>query len=387
MLNLTTSKPENELERKKGLLRRCYFEFSALCESEQIMVIPLFHAEDRVAVAAAAKRRLVYLDSNIWIGLIEDEKFPDAAGQCRQAVHSGKVLFPVSNPAVTEVLDQPNPAQRAQVAAFMDELSQGICYLPSDTIYALEADLALGILLGQGVTAVEREQTLSWVGEYLGIGNLDFSSEWNHAEAEKFTRQVAQGSELRSVKWLVDHLPADKMRAGHAGFKKRYVEQMSAQIARDTARVQLFDKNKRRQQILLDLRTCWAISKVVSPRITSNLLKIVGPEKLKDTVAAIIQKAGEGSEDRLMQMMVKMPSLDLSCQIFAEWLLNPTVPIEEQDFHDFEHAVVGAVYSDFFVTSDGYLFDLLKNRCSIPNEAGCCVIRGIEGLVDLLESI
>jgi hypothetical protein len=78
--------------------------------------------------------------------------------------------------------------------------------------------------------------------------------------------------------------------------------------------------------------------------------------------------------------------LDLSCQIFAEWLLNP-VPIEEQDFHDFEHAVVGAVYADSFVTSDGYLFDLLKNRCSIPNEPSCCVIRGIGGLVDLLKSI
>jgi hypothetical protein len=351
------------------------------------MVIPLFNAEDRVAIAIAANKRLVYLDSNIWIGLAEDENSQNVVGQCRQAVHTGKVLFPVSNPAVSEVFDQPNPAQRSQVAALMDELSQGICYLPTDTIYALEADLALGILLGQMVTPVSHEQTLSWVGEYLGIGNLDFSPEWNHEEAEKFTRQVAQGTELRTVKWLVEHLPVDEMRDRHAGFKKRYVEQMSAQIVRDTARVQLLDKNKRRQQILLDLRTCWAITKVVSPRITSNLLNVVGPEKLQDTIAAIGQKAGEGGEDRLMQMMMKMPSLDLSCQIFAEWLLNPTVPIEEQDFQDFEHAVVGGVYSDFFVTSDGYLFDLLATRCTVPNGNGCRIIRGIQGLADILQSI
>jgi hypothetical protein len=253
-----------------------------LSEKEQIMIIPLFHAEDRVAVTAAARKRLVYLDSNIWIGLIEDEKFPDIAEHCRQAVHSGKVLFPVSNPAVAEVLDQPNPAQRAQVAKLMDELSQGICYLPSDTIYALEADLALGILLGQVVTAVDREQTLSWVGEYLGPQSLEFDSEFmshhNQTDAEKTTRQIALSPEYRSVQWLAEHLPVDEMRDRHAGFKKRYVEQMSAQIVRDTARVQLLDKNKRRQQILLDLRICWAISKVVSPRITSNLLNVVGPE-------------------------------------------------------------------------------------------------------------
>jgi len=355
------------------------------------MIIPLFHAEDRVAIAAAAKKRLIYLDSNIWIGLVEDETFPDIAGLCRQAVHSSKVLFPVSNPTVTEVLDQPNPAQRLQVAALMDELSQGICYLPSETIYALEADLALGILLGQAVTAVDRELTLSCVGEYLGRQSLEFDSEFmsyhNQTDAEKITRQIAQLPEYRSVQWLAKHLPVDEMRSRHAEFKKRYVEQMSAQIARDTTRVQLLDKNKRRRQILLDVRTCWAIAKVVSPKITSNLLNVIGPEKIQETIAAIGQKAGEGGEDRLMQMMMKMPSLNLSCQIFAEWLLNPTVPVEEQDFQDFEHAVVGGVYSDFFVTSDNYLFDLLTARCTVPKERNCSVVQGIQGLAEILQSI
>jgi hypothetical protein len=351
------------------------------------MIIPLFNAEDRVAIVTAAKKRLVYLDSNIWIALAENENYSQIVGQCQQAVNSGQVLFPVSNPAVSEVLEQPNRAQRASVAALMDELSQGICYLPTDTIYALEADLALGILLGQVSTVVEREQTLSWVGEYLGVGNIDFSPEWSQADAEKFTRQVANGVELRSVKWLVDHLPADGMRKAHTGFKKRYIEQMSEQILRDTKRVQLLDKTKRRQQILLDLRTCWAITKVVSPRITNNLLNVVGHDKLKDTITAISQKVGDGSETRLMQMMMEMPSLDLSCQVFAEWLLNPTVPIEEQDFHDFEHAVVGSVYSDFFVTSDGYLFDLLSTRCSISNGRRSRIVRGVQGLADLLQTI
>jgi hypothetical protein len=274
-----------------------------------------------------------------------------------------------------------------EVTGDMDELSQGVCYLPTNTIYTLEADLALGILLGQVEATVDRGQTLSWVGEYLGPQSLEFDSEFSQADAEKITRQFAQSPEYRSVQLLAKHLPLDKMRSRHAEFKKRYVEQVSSQLARDTARVQLLDKNKRRQQVLLDVRTCWAIAKVVSPRITSNLLNVVGPEKMQGTISAILQRVGEGDEDRLMKMMMKMPSLDLSCQIFAEWLLNPTVPTEEQDFEDFEHAVVGAVYSDFFVTSDGYLFDLLATRCTVPSRDGCRIIRGIQGLAEVLQSI
>jgi hypothetical protein len=209
----------------------------------------------------------------------------------------------------------------------------------------------------------------------------------NQTDAEKITRKIAQSPAYRSVQWLAKHLPVGEMRDRHAGFKNRYVEQMSAQIERDTGRVQLLHKNKRKQQILLDLRTCWAITKVVSPRINNNLLNAVGAENLKETIATINQNAGEGGKDRLMQMMMEMPSLDLSCQIFAEWLLNPTVPIEGQDFQDFEHAVVGGVYSDFFVTSDVYLFDLLSTRCTIPNGRGSRVIRGIQGLSDILKTI
>jgi len=41
------------------------------------MIVPLFNAEDRAAIATVAEnKRLIYLDSNIWIGLTEKENFP-----------------------------------------------------------------------------------------------------------------------------------------------------------------------------------------------------------------------------------------------------------------------------------------------------------------------
>jgi hypothetical protein len=329
------------------------------------MIIPLFNAEDRAAIATAAEnKRLIYLDSNIWIGLTEKESFRNAANQCRHAVHAGKVLFPVSNAAVTEVFDQPTPTQRLKVAAFMDELSRGICFFDIETIHVHEANHALDVLQGHAAATFKRNGILSWVGEYLGPTNIEFDSEFishhNQTDAEKVTRLFAQSPAYRSVQWLAQHLPVDDMRSHHERFKKRYVDQMSAQIAQDAARVQLLDKSMRRRQILSDLR--------------------------RRAIAKAFQFTGNLDEHQVKRIMAAMPSVDLSNQIFADWLIDSTTPMEKQDFLDFEHAIVGAVYADNFVTSDKYLFDLVK-RCTVPKERGCNVIQGIHALVDLLQSV
>jgi len=61
--------------------------------------------------------------------------------------------------------------------------------------------------------------------------------------------------------------------------------------------------------------------------------------------------------------------------------------LREQDFYDVEHAIVDGAYADFFVTSDGNLFDLLTNRCSISAERNCHVVRGVKGLEEVLGEI
>lgn len=325
------------------------------------MVIPLFNAADRAAIATAANKRLIYLDSNIWISLAEDEGSQTVARQCQQAVQTGKVLFPTSNPAVSEVFEQPNRGQRLKVAELMDELGKGLCFFQTDVIHALEAGRAGDSLLNRAITPVGRDKTLSWVGEYLGPEILEFDSEWDQIDAENFTRQVAQSEGYRSVRWLAEHLPVDNMRKGHNQFKKHYVKGMSAEIVKDLVPIQLLDKNKRRKQVLFDLRHR-AVIKASLP--AANL-----------------------DEHQVKAIMTAMPSVDLSCQILADWLLDSTTPMEEQDFHDFEHAIVGAVYADVFVTSETYLFDLLTARCTVPKERNCCVVRGVQALADVLQSI
>lgn len=329
------------------------------------MVIPLFNAEDRAAIATAVgNKRLIYLDSNIWIGLAENENFKKEVGICRQAVKAGKVLFPLSNPAVTEVFDTPERTHRLNVAALMDELSEGICFFDTETIHVNEASHALGVLQGHAIASFGRDENLSWIGEYLGPQSIEFDSEFishhNQKDAERLTRQFAQSPAYRSVQWLAEHLPVDEMRSRHEQFKKQYVDQMSVQIAQDAARVQLLDKGKRRKQILFDQR--------------------------RRAIAKAFKFAGNVDEHLVKKIMFAMPSVELSNQIFVDWLLDSTTPIEKQDFQDFEHAIVGAVYADDFVTSDKYLFDLVK-RCTISKNHRCNIVQGIQALANLLQSV
>jgi hypothetical protein len=121
--------------------------------------------------------------------------------------------------------------------------------------------------------------------------------------------------------------------------------------------------------------------------MSRTLLKIVGPERLLDTIAAISKKVGEGGHKRLEQIMKAMPSLDLHCHILAERSCNSTRKVREQDFYDVEHAVVGGAYADFFVTSDGNLFDLLTNRRRVSAEMNCRIMRGVRGLIEILDRL
>jgi hypothetical protein len=167
---------------------------------------------------------------------------------------------------------------------------------------------------------------------------------------------------------------------------KRYVEEMTAEIAESNSHVQHLAKPVRRKQLLLEKRIA-VVKRLIGPKMSKNLLEIAGPEKLLDTIAIISKQVGEGDKERLDQIIKVMPSLDLQCHILVERAGNSARKVHEQDFYDVEHAIVGGAYADFFVTSDGNLFDLLTKHCSVSAERNCRVVRGVEGLKDVLQEI
>jgi hypothetical protein len=345
------------------------------------ITIPVFNKRDRSAIVAIANKPLVYLDSNVWIDITE--KIPEVAKRCRQLVHANKILFPVSLPTVDEVFQQPTKEKRLRVAELMDNLSRGICFRDSKMIHNLEASLALHVILGTSAAAIKREQILTWIVEFAGRMMLKFPPTWKQQDADKFHNLILNRDELRSVNYLVKHLQGNQMRIENAERMKRYVDGMTASIAKSNSDFQHLAKDVRRKQLLLEERIS-VVKKLISPKMSETLLKIVGPEKLLETIAAISKQAGEGGHTRLEQTMKVMPSLDLYCHILAERACNSARKVREQDFYDVEHAIVGGAYADFFVTSDGNLFDFLTNRCRISAEKNCCVRKGVEGLTQIL---
>ncbi len=347
--------------------------------SRGVISVGLFSVDDGIAIGAAAKKRLVYLDHNIWIDLAENDLAVGVAEQCRMAVRTGKVLFPVSASAVKEVFEQPNSTQRSRVAALMDELCGGVSFRPTSFIHALEADLAVTDLLGGAVTGISHDKILCWIAECFARMNIKIPRSWDRTKTEKFTREFPQQPELRSVRWFSDQYPADQMRARKEEQDSLYVERMTASIKEGAMRVQRMAKDQRWRQLLLEERM-WAVNKFVRPSIATYPTKVAGSE---NAMAEVLRRVGEG--ERIDQIMLVMPSLDLFCHIMAERRRNPVRKVRKQDFHDVEHAIVGSIYADIFVTSDGNLFDLLTQRCSIPADRGCSVVKGVPGLEEALK--
>jgi hypothetical protein len=345
---------------------------------------PIFTELDRGAIRVAAAKPLIYLDSCVWIDLVE--KTEDLLSQCVSLAKKGNAFFPLSFSTVHEVIEQPIAQKRARVASLMDDLSQGLCFRDSKTIHEMEANLALPVILGAAETAFHREKTLTWIVEFAGRMTLEFPPSWNDADADKFMGLMVNRTELRSVRWLVDNAPPGQMRRENVERMERFVGEMKALISRSLTEYQLLSKEMRWKRLLLDERTS-IVQKIISPRMTKSLLQVVGPEMLLGTIKSISNKVGDGGVRRLDQIMKAMPSLDLYCQIMAERGRNYSRKPKAQDFFDVEHAIVGGVYSDFFVTADGNLYDLLTRQCKVSASRGCRVMRGVKGLQEILRQI
>jgi len=148
-------------------------------------------------------------------------------------------------------------------------------------------------------------------------------------------------------------------------------------------RVQHMAKDQQWRQLLLEERI-WAVNKFVRPSVATYLTKVAGSE---GAMAEVIRQVGQGGEERIDQIMSVMPSIDLYCHIMAGQSRNCARKVHKQDFHDVEHAIAGSIYSDIFVTSDKYLFDLLTKRYRIPDARGCSVVYGTQGLAESLKSL
>jgi hypothetical protein len=172
------------------------------------------------------------------------------------------------------------------------------------------------------------------------------------------------------------------MATHHREAKARYVDALTASIERGAAAVAKLPGAQRKARLLREERL-WVVNKIMAPRFVATIAEAYGVERLQDAVKALSAKVGEGSEERLVKLMAVAPSLDLFCEIMAERAANMSRRVRPQDFHDVDHALIGATYANVFVTRDRGLVDLISQRCTVPNRRGV-IVTGIDSLGDHL---
>lgn len=332
-------------------------------------------------------RVLIYLDNNVWIDLVEGRTEEDRACRraCEAAVDDGRALFPLTGASIEELLDQPAEARPARQADLMDRLSQRVCFRAGRHVWEHEARGAIDVFPARGVVIPDRRRLFTYVIEYLADGSMVFQQSWSPAHIAEFMEHMRRAAATDiGVRWMLDRLPVDRMRARHQEGERRYVEAMQRRIAESSAHFRrggklIWDR------VLLEERL-WAFKEYVQPAVRAEANRRWGMEGALEFFREGRRLFGDGSPARLDTLMLSLPSLDMMCELMAHRTMNPGRRVKREDMLDNEHAMVAPAYSDVFFTKDGNLFDLLARRCKVPSRRRCRVIRSARELMGLLHA-
>jgi hypothetical protein len=323
-------------------------------------------------------RRLIYFDNNVWIDLAE-AKTDDAAESlrlARVAREAGLVVFPVSYPAVIELLRQPvTPTSRLQ-AELMDELSEGLTIRAERHVVDLEVLRAYEYLI-QGEGRDRHDQMFTTVISYLADGSIEFPDGWSDDDAHEFVelfRQSAPG-----VRWMQEHLPLEKLRTRYADDDRRYLDKIATQNA-DLANFQNPDGSLNAAKLRREEHTY-----VLKTYVIKRLPRLVGLAAMGLAIRKFEEREKTG-KSTLATVIAMMPSTNLSCELHVQKRMDRDRRVREQDWHDHEHAVLGVPFCDVFITSDGELVDLLRRSRKAMNFRAS-VLKGLQALRECLGSM
>lgn len=305
-------------------------------------------------------RKVIYLDTNIWVELADGktEEARRCLAECESAVREGSSIFPVSFASVSEVFDQPPNAHPLRQAQIMDRLSLGVTFRAERQIRALEVGFLASELLGLPFAGVSSQDLYTFVYEYLGDGYLDFPPGWTKEDAEGFVRLVGSSPEIRSLAFLVQHAPCEQMATRHKERLGKYVLELDAAISRANKEFVTKDGSVDKNRIHIHEKAT-VLANTLIPLANRMIARRFGEAGLRHALERA-KSQGEGGPRRVRQLMLKMPMQEMHCRMMATSHWQRSRKSTPQDFYDVEHATVGLCYSDYFVSLDGGLKDLIR---------------------------
>lgn len=332
-------------------------------------------------------RRVIYLDNNIWIDL-RDGKTDEARAcraACQRAVDEGRVIFPLSYGAVSEVMHNPSKDARERQADLMDALSLGVTFRAPHVVYALEGEAAYRYFYRNDTTpAVSRSQVFTLIPDHIGDGRLEFPAGWKPDAVAKFLGFMQREAGWRSVRWYVDHLDHEEIVENHQ--LGRYESAMAEVVAKQRELARGESKTKVRARLLTQERVA-LFKQHVLPAIRRAMIREVGVERIAEESDRVLREHGEGGPERLAQVFrAATPSLELLAQLFAARALDTKGKPKATDFWDTEHASVAPAYADAFVTADGGLRTLLLGLKRKRPDLRADILGSVRALLRWLEA-
>jgi hypothetical protein len=333
-------------------------------------------------------RRVVYLDTNIWIRLTDarTQLSRECFTLCREAVRSGAVIFPLSYASISELLHQPPDAPREIQANLMDELSLGITFRSTAIIEKEESHSAFSFFASEDYQPVPHSALFTYVVDYIGDGVITFPEGWTVAHIRAFVEQWRSAPHIRSVSWFITHSNINEIKENHEKSAKIYVNRLRETINQSSEHFRnsgQFSRDRLRHEERMSL-----FNSIVLPSFRKIIIEHYDSDEVMGKIKTIFENFpkhhGRGGPKFIEKLFSLMPSIELFAQLMASRVMNPTRAVRPEDFWDIEHARVPAAYADAFVTEDGGLVDLLSSRSSIPKTQGCRIIQGLKSFADLL---
>jgi hypothetical protein len=340
-----------------------------------------------------AQPKTVYLDMNHWIylakaakGLTSGSQYAPALMACRAAHNAGDAVFVLSASHYMEMTKIKDPAQRRDLAALMEELSDFTTLLDKHTVAKLEVEALLDDRLGPAEHTVADHHLLgTGIGHAIGR-HMRFTmrhredgsdaSEQGRRElgAEAFDKLMAEINLLAERKTLSGPEDADIPDLLKYGY--------NADVAEEGAQRRAEQENGQAQR---HAGTDWdrgdKLVDVIQVReITIELFEILEDALRLRGITDVGVLAD--TKQAFRSLVPAMPTALVSTTLKIEQHRNPARPWSSNDIFDIDALSLAVPYCDIVVTDKGRFHQLTVTK--LHKHMNTTVLRRLSDLPSFL---
>ena len=337
------------------------------------------------------QKNIIYLDTKYWVDICDvtrgksnNEEIKNIYNLIKKKVANNKMICPISQVTMKEVLKQYDEESLRHTAKIIDELSKGIIICDTHDRFSLELYNFFYDNLGIETDVVLRENF--WC---MGIAHIygikipylsNLNDETNYMIQKEFLKDISSYGLLD----FIDKLGLEKLK-----------------IYRDSKiDTEWYDKNKQdnidkhRTFHELYMAEIGGSIDVYKKDIEEVFRLVINTKAKQDEIT--LENEDNNTDPRLILNMIYnvfnhrkaglyLPSLDIGAILHAKLRWNKTQKYKQGDIDDIRHATTALPYYDYFFTERS-LHNMIK-ECKYDEKYNCEIASNNKDVLKILESI